>query len=182
MNIYHDRSNGQFTTADGVASGEAPATTLVASTSADQAQASGRKASAMAIVHETPDDAVSITAGDGTTFVAPPYANFQKVFGAGQDNWQNPLAVLHYIWQNGVYDFQRENGVFYSAYTDASNYAVGVYAAGAGYSYNATMAIGRFVANLISSNARANTQSSWWSRGWSDATNRTGPFARRSDH
>ena len=33
---------------------------------------------------------------------------------------------------DGTYDYQRDEGVFYSAYTDASNFAVGIYMAGAG--------------------------------------------------
>ena len=59
-----------------------------------------------------------------------------------------------------------------------SNYAVGVYMAGAGYSYDATIAICTTVANLISSNADANTQAPWWTRGWNDATNDAGPLLR----
>jgi hypothetical protein len=95
-------------------------------------------------VYEIPDDAVSYTTGDGTPFHAPPYANFQKVYAAGQANWQNPIAAISAIWVNGTYDFQRDNGYFYDAYIDASNYAVGVYMAGAGYSYKALMSIGTF--------------------------------------
>jgi hypothetical protein len=84
-------------------------------------------------VYDVPDDAVSYTTGDGTQFHAPPYANFQKVYAAGQANWQNPIAAFSAIWVNGAYDFQRDNKYFYNAYIDASNYAVGVYMAGAGY-------------------------------------------------
>jgi hypothetical protein len=88
----------------------------------------------MPIIHDVPDDAISLTAGDGESFYAPPYADFLKVYAAGEANWQNPFAAISGIWLNGTYDFQRDNGSFYSAYTNASNYAVGVYMAGAGYS------------------------------------------------
>ena len=131
----------------------------------------------LTIVPELPDDAVPLKAGDGTSFYAPPYANFQKVYAAGQSHWQDPISALLAIGHYGTYDFQRNDGVFYSAYTDASNYAVGVYMAGAGYSYNATIAIGAIFADLYSSNAGSEGQKRWWTRGWNDATNSLGPFS-----
>jgi hypothetical protein len=102
------------------------------------------------------------------------------VYAAGQANWQNPFAAPYYIWHFGIYDFQRDDGTFYSAYTNASNYAVGVYAAGAGYSLSATVTIGQWVADLISSNAGTRTQSDWWTRGWNDATNGQAPFRTKT--
>ena len=134
-------------------------------------------AQGLKIVHDVPDDAVALTAADGTRFYAPPHADFPKVYAAGQSNWQNPFAAISAIWVNGTYDFQRDNGNFYSAYTDASNYAVGVYMAGAGYSYNATISIGTFLASQYSSNPDRKTQQAWWTRGWNDATNGVGPFS-----
>ncbi len=128
-------------------------------------------------VYNVPDDAVSYTTGDGTPFHAPPYANFQKVYAAGQANWQNPMAAISAIWVNGTYDFQRDNGYFYNAYIDASNYAVGVYMSGAGYSYKAMMSIGTFLADQYSSNPDRVRQQAWWTKGWNDATNRVGPFS-----
>jgi hypothetical protein len=135
-------------------------------------------AKGLTIVHEVPADAVSLTAGDGTSFYAPPYADFSKVYAAGQANWQNPVAAYFALTHFGPYDFQRDSGNFYSAYTNASNYGVGVYMAGAGYSYDATIALCTFVANRISSNSGANSQSIWWTKGWNDATNGTGPLHR----
>jgi Phage portal protein len=131
----------------------------------------------MTIIHDVPDDAVSFTAGDGTSFYAPPYADFLKVYEAGQANWQNPFAAFSAIWINGAYDFQRDTGNFYSAYINASNYAAGVYMAGAGYSYDATISIATFLANEYSSNPDRKTQQAWWTRGWNDATNGVGPFS-----
>ncbi len=137
-------------------------------------QASGK---GLTIVHEVPADAISLTAGDGTSFYAPAYANFSKVYAAGQANWQTPAAAYFALTHFGPYAFQRDDGNFYSAYTNASNYAVGVYLAGAGYSYDATITICTFVANQISSNSSAKSQSSWWTKGWNDATNKTGPLS-----
>ena len=132
----------------------------------------------LTIVHGVPEDAISLTTGDGTSFYAPPYADFCKVYATGQANWQNPIAAFSAIGQFGTYDFQRDNGMFYSAYTNASNYGVGVYMAGAGYSYNATIAIAGAFASHYSSNAGADSQTTWWTKGWNDATNSAGPCSR----
>jgi hypothetical protein len=91
---------------------------------------------------------------------------------------KNPIAAFSAIGQFGTYDFQRDNGIFYSAYTNASNYAACVYMAGAGYSYDATIAIAVAFASLFSSNAGAESQTTWWTKGWNDATNGVGPCSR----
>ena len=136
-------------------------------------------AQGLTIVHEVPQDAVSFRAGDGTSFYAPPDTNFPAVYADGQAHWQNFIAAFMALRQFGPYDFQRNDRKFYSAYTNASNYAVGVYMAGAGYSYDATIKICTLVADVISSNSRSNTQAPWWARGWNDATNSAGPFSHR---
>jgi hypothetical protein len=51
----------------------------------------------MPIIHDVPDDAISLTAGDGESFYAPPYADFLKVYAAGEANWQNPFAAISAI-------------------------------------------------------------------------------------
>jgi hypothetical protein len=130
------------------------------------------------IVHDVPDHDVSLTAGDQSQFYAPPDADFPAVYADGQARWQNPLAAYFALKHFGAYDFQRQDGKVYLAYTNASNYAVGVYMAAACYSYDATIAICTTVANLISSNADANTQAPWWTKGWNDATNDAGPLSR----
>jgi hypothetical protein len=189
-NHYHDE-RGRFATAPGasstatqVAADDAPP----AAQSTTRTQSPGDAASAppdkptspkgLTIVHGVPEDAVSLTAGDGTSFYAPPYADFCKVYAAGQANWQNPIEAFSAIGQFGTYDFQRNNGVFYSAYTNASNYGVGVYMAVAGYSYNATIAIAGAFASHYSSNAGTEGQTTWWTKGWNDATNGVGPCSR----
>lgn len=144
---------------------------------AAQQQEKPEPARGLTIVRDVPDDAVSLTAGDGTQYFEPPYARFQSVYAAGQAHWQDPVAALLAVGHYGTYDYQRDEGVFYSAYTDASNYAVGVYMAGAGYTYDATIAIAGFFANLHSSNAGSERQRTWWTRGWNDATNGAGPLS-----
>ena len=93
-------------------------------------------------VYDVPDVAVSYTTGDGTQFHAPPDADFRKVYAAGRANGRALRAVRSAIGQFGTYAFQRKDGHFYTAYMDASNYAAGVYMAGAGYSYFETIAMG----------------------------------------
>ena len=117
------------------------------------------------------------TSGDNVRFWAPPKADFREVLAAGRTNGTSPLAAGEAIGQFGTFDFQREDDRFYTAYTDASNYAVGVYMSGAGYSLEETLALGRLYAWARSSNAGAQAQVDWWKRGWNDATNGSGPFA-----
>jgi hypothetical protein len=142
---------------------------------AAQQQEKPEPARGLTIVRDVPDDAVSLTAGDGTQFYAPPNADFQAVYADGAAHWPNFLAAYFALKRFGTYDLQREDGKVYLAYTNASNYAVGVYMAGAGYSYDATIKICTIAADLISSNSNANTQAPWWTRGWNDATNGVGP-------
>lgn len=72
--------------------------------------------------------------------MAPPRANFQEVYAAGEKiaNWpimQQRDEAQAALQQFGTYDFQRdkETNTWFSEYADAANYAVGVYMAGAGY-------------------------------------------------
>jgi hypothetical protein len=76
----------------------------------------------------------------------------------------------------GTYDFQRNAGqglqarnVFYSQYQFASNYAVGAYMYGAGYSLQATVAIAGTFAEWYSSNAGDVVAFSGWMDGWTDS-------------
>src|ERR1700688_1317056 len=119
------------------------------------------------------NDAVSYTTSDRTQFYAPPDADFRKVYATGQANGKDSEAVNSAIGQFGPYDFQRRNGYFYHAYTDASNYAVGVYMAGAGYSYLETLAAGTYYSLRHSSNwdSGFTYHIKWWTKGWTDATN-----------
>ena len=90
---------------------------------------------------------------------------------AGQSAGLNPFAVNSAIGHYGTYDFQRNaaNNTFTGAYTDASNYAVGVYMQGAGYSLSQTIAIGQFFGHSMSSNAGDPRQQAFWEAGWNAA-------------
>ena len=82
-------------------------------------------------------------------------------------------AILWY----GTFDFQRNSGggkqfgdnIFYSAYTNASNYGAGVYMNGAGFSLNGTLVMGRIAADLGSKNAGYPEQRQWQALGWEAA-------------
>lgn len=77
----------------------------------------------------------------------------------------------------GHFDFQRDGGTFIRPYTNSSNYAVGVYLAGAEYTWNVASYIASAFSHTMSSNAGSREQIEWWARGWNDATNRKGPFS-----
>jgi hypothetical protein len=130
-------------------------------------------------VYDVPDDAISYTTGDGTQFHAPPSADFREVYAAGQASGGDIKAVRSAIGQFGSFDFQRRDGNFYSAYTDASNYAVGVYMAGGGYSLPETLAIGTYYSVTHASNwdSGFTYHVKWWTKGWTDATNGSWPVS-----
>jgi hypothetical protein len=126
------------------------------------------------IDENAPVDAVKYMTPDGVTFLAPPTANFPAIYAYGKLISTQPLshqkaaigaAVSHY----GFYDFQRQAGTFYSAYTDASNYAVGVVMSGAGYSWAETEAIAATFATFYSSQGWTSRQTKWWHYGFSAA-------------
>ena len=108
--------------------------------------------------------------------MAPPHADFRQIYATGR-----AIASLPYseqfrrahaaIAQEGTYDFQRDvkQQRFFDAYIHASNYAVGVYMAGAGYSLETTRALAKLYALRNSSNYDAQDQLNWIKRGWEDA-------------
>ena len=71
---------------------------------------------------------------------------------------------------------KQKDNFFYSAYTDASNYAVGVYTHGLGYSLKVMLMHGRTYALTHSSNAGEQRAESLWLKGWDDAE--AGSFAK----
>lgn len=96
----------------------------------------------------------------------PPSANFQAIYQAGQANGPNPFGIEQAVGHFGTYDFQRQNGNFYPAYTNASNYAVEVYMAGAGFGNFETDFIGRTFQLIYSSNRWSSLPQHWWDLGW----------------
>ncbi len=124
-----------------------------------------------------PADGVPISGGNPPKLlIAPPHADFRQVYAAGQaiaslpykEQIRRGYAALH---QGGTYDFQRDpiTQEAYSAYANASNYTVGVYMAGAGYSRWQTLRIAEMYAFFNSSNYNSQDQEDWTTAGWNDA-------------
>jgi len=135
---------------------------------------SGGSSSGFSVFHGTPTNSQTFTAPNGQTFLAPAGTDFQAEYNAGKSN--GLFGANSQIGQYGKFDFQRNRGlgecsaggtnVFYPAYTDASNFGVGVYMNGAGYSLSETVEIGDTFALFKSSNAGATAQSQLWTNGW----------------
>lgn len=75
---------------------------------------------------------------DGAKFLAPPDADFAAMKAYGQSI--KDLGTIARLWavgaavgQGGRFDVQRKGTIFYSQYTDAANFAVGVVMQSAGY-------------------------------------------------
>jgi hypothetical protein len=137
----------------------------------------------ISIDKETPADAVHYNSG-GDEFDAPPHADFQAVYMAGKkDGWASWGSAQRAIAQYGEFDFQRDKSAnkFYGCYTHASNYAVGVYMRGAGYSIGEMLALGLGYAAIKSKNfgTKYLEQMYWWIKGWIDAN--AGMLATRVD-
>jgi len=104
--------------------------------------------------------------------MGPPNANFKEVYAAGT-RATNALEINAAVGHYGLFDFQRDGqtNTNYSAYKHASNYAVGVFMAGAGYTRQGTIDISETFASLFSSNYEKDKfeRKYWTSRGWDDA-------------
>jgi hypothetical protein len=92
------------------------------------------------VITEVPSDAVPHLAPDGQTFFPAPDAEFHKVYEAGKANGLEPIAASQAIGQFGRFDFQRQESEkrFIRKYTNAPNFAVGVYMRAAGFSLEET--------------------------------------------
>ena len=82
----------------------------------------------------------------------------------------NPLAWNAAEGQFGTYDFQRNasENTFYTQYTNASNFGVGVYLNGAGFSEDQSLGISWVYSELfsnVSEKTRVN-QGYWLIQGW----------------
>ena len=136
--------------------------------------------------HRKPKDAVSVTRNDGAvvqdpssstgTLLAPSRGDYSDIYAEGESIRLLPLLTQEIIIgeslaHGGTYDFQRDKATmaFIPVYTNASNYAVGVYMAGAGFPESATIAIAEIYAWRHSSNYGARNQIEWIKRGWNDA-------------
>jgi RHS repeat-associated protein len=136
------------------------------------------------ISHGVPDGAYFFASMDGAGFYAPGNYDFSAVYVAGVKDKDNIFGHASYdsiqkaIGQGGTYDVQRSQGVFYGAYTNASNFNVGIYMNGAGYTLYQTKAIGAVYSRRNSSNANSASQTQWWVRGWQSAQAKNFPHGR----
>lgn len=146
--------------------------------------------------YNLPLDSQTLQANNGQEFYAPPQANYQTVLTTAQANGPlNYSGAKSAIGLNGSFDYQRNNGmgsldspvisnltqnilypannVFRPAYTDASNYFVGVYMRGAGYTLLASDLMGLIYASTHNNPNPLSTQlHQWWANGWNDANAR----------
>ncbi len=135
--------------------------------------------------HELPADAVPHLSPEGRTFYAPPDADFYDVYEAGRANSeQDPIQIWRDVGHFGRFDFQRQgsknrfiNDLFFSEYTNASNFAVGVYMNAAGFSLEQTKNIAGLFARFRSSNPGDLERTSWWIDGWYAAD--SGMYSKR---
>jgi RHS repeat-associated protein len=123
----------------------------------------------------------------GKTFAAPPGTNFNDVFKAGQDTMNTAIKSSEFggidpitlfgaeagedIGKFGRFDYQRNatTDTFIAPYTDASNFAVGVYMAGAGFSYDEVESIGKLYAKITGSTGAISKKIEYWKAGWNAA-------------
>jgi RHS repeat-associated protein len=123
--------------------------------------------------NNVPNDAVLYTSGSGQNFFAPPGASWTGAWTAGMVSQGSVAGMYTNVGPGGVFDYQRSDGNFYTAYTNSANYAVGVYMYGAGYSLEETINISETFATYGSSNAGDYHQVFWWIQGWNDAADGT---------
>lgn len=136
------------------------------------------------IIKTIPPDAIEYITPDCRTFYAPPQANFGDIYAAGRlqsaSFWNlidpesfNPLIADYYIGHWGIFDYQRSGSTFISAYTNVSNYDVGIFMNAAGFSLDETLEIGQLFAGSMSSNAGSSSQKLWWMEGWNAGQDQT---------
>lgn len=131
-------------------------------------------------VRGVPADAVLYTAPDGQQFYAPPEADWAAIYEASTTNGVYKADGLDWdrgksdIGHFGRFDFQRkivdgEGWYFIHPYENASNFAVGIYMNGAGFSLSGTIVVGKGFAVMNSSNFNSDLQTIWWTNGWNYA-------------
>jgi hypothetical protein len=174
------RESGQWTSRDAAAGGDA--SSLV------EGRSAGANAAEIYRVRELPKDAIVVTRPDGTTIddpssptkklMAPPRANFQEVYAAGEKiaNWPKAEQIEEAkaaLEQFGTYDFQRDQATntHFKYYVNASTYAIGVYMAGAGYGRWFSIKIAQTYGFFFSSTKYDPNAEAWAYKGWDDAHN-----------
>lgn len=168
------RESGRWTSAGGAGSAQI------------EGRSAGTAPGGINRVLELPKDAIVVTLPDGTTIrdpdspagklMAPPRADLSEVYAAGRqlapilpglDYLAGKTALEHF----GTYDFQRDKewNTWFKEYADVSNYAVGVFMAGAGYGRDPTVIIAQTYAYFRSINSYDERAIAWTRRGWDDA-------------
>lgn len=166
--LHPRNSIGEFVYTDGGLHGRPPSGSRAANLAAK------KKTPTFTIYHGTPPNSQTFTAPNGQTFLAPTGTDFRKIYDAGKAN--GTLGINAAVGHYGTFDFQRNAGAgklsantFYPAYTDASNYAVGIYMNGAGYSLQGTHEVAEIFARMFSSNSGSPGQTQWQTNGWNAA-------------
>ena len=116
-----------------------------------------------------PKNALRCSSG-GVSFYAPPSFSTSDIATIGSEGGLSDAGRA--VGQGGAFDFQRSGTIFISAYTNASNFAVGAYLGGAGYSKFAASAISNTYAFFNSSNGATAAQATYRNAGI-DAANGT---------
>jgi hypothetical protein len=131
------------------------------------------------VTHEIPPHAQYYLSLSGGAFHAPAETNWQVIVDAGKAHGPlNYEAGKAAIGQGGTFDFQRldaSKGIFYSKYIDASNYAVGLYMYGAGYSESEMVSVAGAYSLRHSTNPMSD-QLPFWQMGWRDASAKRYPI------
>jgi hypothetical protein len=170
------RESGQWTS-----SGDAAGPALTEGRSA-----AGANSGEVNRVYTLPKDAIVVTMPDGTTvadpssdtkkLMAPPRANFQAVYAAGERLAARPILeqigeTKAALEQFGTYDFQRDKATntWFADYVHAANYAVGVYMAGLGYEKRTSVKIAQTCGFFRSSKGFSEEAKEWTEKGWEDA-------------
>lgn len=117
---------------------------------------------------KSPPGSVTVTAPNGNTFPAPPYANFQAAYNSGVQDarllWPADWFAFHSDFGHwGTYDYQRVGSTFISAYVPAANYAVGIGMQGAGFTRSGMVP---FINHFITVRQTAEY---WMLQGWDAA-------------
>jgi len=169
---------GQWT-AGGGGAGSAPSTTIV--TGVDGRLPGEPLIKPLLTVPGLPANARTFTY-NGNDIHVPPNADFKKVYDAGAANGRaNILGIKAAISHYGSFDFQRNEGhgwlgqnlgvnYFYPEYVKASNFAVGVFMAGAGFTWPETDYIASTFAGATSDQEKAKQiiekDRPTWQAGW----------------
>lgn len=140
----------------------------------------GGKHARFIVVRGIPTNSWSFIAPNLETFFAPHGTDFTVVYNAGIANGEwNVSGINNAVGTYGKFDFQRNMGrgqqpdgpynYFYPAYVHASNYGVGVFMNGCGFSLDDTIRIANSFAHGESRNAGDPQQKEWWTQGWEAA-------------